>query len=190
MKKTLAIILIMLLACTGLAEGTGFVFLGGITWGMSLNEVLAAAGNPEHDTYDAGAMSGLEIDDATYAGAECDIMFNFLDDRLIMCGYEYDAEDIRIDALAEAISAEYGPESEMDVANVVEIYNLMFGEGRMNEEFLTARETRYWALEDGTVILIIAYSADTLDVAFMDGTGLRASQNLDEPAPELVPEGA
>ena len=192
MKKLIALLLVLaLMGCAALAEAQAFSFRNGVAWGMTVDEVLAAEGNPEYETFNSGdgVMTGLEIDDATAAGVEADLMYNFTNGRLVMCGYEFDAEDVTIDALAEQLAVKYGPASESDFAAVVEIYNIMFGPGKMTEEFLTERSSRCWMLEDGTILLLIAYSDDAIDLAYMDGTGIRASQSVDEPAPALTPDG-
>ncbi|MDO4867190.1 MAG: hypothetical protein Q4C10_11615 [Clostridia bacterium] len=192
MKKLITLLLVLaLMGCAALAEAQAFSFRNGVAWGMTQDEVLAAEGNPNYEAFDAGdgSMTGIEIDDVTAAGVEAELMYNFMNGSLVMCGYEFDADDVTIDALAEQLTGKYGPESEADYAAIVEIYNIMFGPGRMTEEFLSGRSPRCWQLEDGTILLLIAYSDDDIDLAYMDGTGLRASQSVDEPAPALTPDG-
>ena len=192
MKKLIALLLVLaLMGCAALAEGQAFSFRNGVAWGMTLDEVLAAEGNPEYDVYDTNnsGITGVEIDDVSVAGVEADLMYNFMNGSLVMCGYEFDAEDITIDALAEQLAGEYGLESEADLAAIAEVYSIMFGAGSMTEEFLSVRPTRCWLLEDGTFLLLIAYSDDDIDLAYIDGAGIRASQSLDEPAPALAPDG-
>ena len=190
MKRRIALVLVMtLMGCAALAEAQAFSFRDGVAWGMTQDEVLAAEGNPEYKSFNANdGMTGIEIDDAAIAGVEADLMYNFMNGSLVMCGYEFDAEDITVDALAEQLASEYGPESEADYAAVVEVYNIMFGAGGMTEEFLTEREAHCWTLEDGTILLLVAYSDDDLDLAYMDAAGIRASQSVDEPAPALNPD--
>lgn len=193
MKKLIALVLVMtLMGCAALAEAQAFSFRDGVAWGMTQDEVLAAEGNPEYKSFNANdGMTGIEIDDAAVAGVEADLTYIFMNGSLVVSSYVFDAEDVTVDALAEQLTGKYGPASEAEAgyAAFLEVYSIWGNPGIMTEEYLAERQTHCWLLEEGTILLLIADSDDDIVLMYMDGTGIRASQSVDEPAPALTPDG-
>ena len=118
MRKTVVILLAMLMICTCLAcaEESAFTFRNGLHWGMSPADVEAAEGQAFSSSYtDLGLALGI-LDSTFGSRFESTLGFIFLDDRLIALSaipdlwVEDDQEDIAF--LIQELSVLYGAADE------------------------------------------------------------------------------
>ena len=119
MKKLIASLLTLALAVVlGLIpvlaeEAVAPEFLGGIRFGMNLDQVMEifARPNPEIDreaTRGPVAFTELEYEHVTDASFACDICFKFVDDALV--AFHYDMEEgTSYEAVKAALEQTYGP---------------------------------------------------------------------------------
>ena len=176
MKRTLAILLaLMLVGCAALAEAAvqdeGFVFRNGITWGMTPEEVAAAENIEEADAFDYGEkLTFMEFEDVkALANTEGDANFIFLNGALVVCGYEFDEEDIDVQTVLEAVKAEYGEPTDSDPATLNALLGALTGPSELEDGAFFAG----WTLPDGTYVGITD-SFDDIELAYFDAPAIGA----------------
>ena len=153
MKKTFSILLILLLAFCALAEEEPFHFREGIEWGMSEKEVLAAEGNPKHETDDDDGVRTIEIEGLKQGGAKCDIEYGFVHDALFMATIEYDLEEssVSFDQIEATLTERCGAPSDFNS----NIKSLLSKDDLSDLDAVTS-----WVMDDGTMIWLMENDDD------------------------------
>ena len=162
MKRWLVLALTMLFMATALAESPIHAFRGGIRWGMSREEVLAAEGDPQYEVDREKGMDAVILANATFQDAPCTVIYLFLDDQLAMARFEYDmaADGVSFDGLAERLTEAYGEPTLLDTAL---LENLLLDDESIPERFYG------WALEEDTLICLTENrSEESVQIMFSD----------------------
>ena len=192
MKKMMILLLCMVLACgAALAEAGSFSFRNGVVWGMTQEEVVAAEGSQEYDTFEVSAkMAGIEYDDVVTSGVEAELNYLFINGALMIAGYEYDDEDIDILTLSQTLDAKYGAHEQADVDRLVALMKAYRPDNADYAELFSDEDSASitWTLPDGTYILLTDAYGD-IQLAYFDEAAILASANasVSEPAPALDP---
>lgn len=160
MRKILATLFVLLLACSAVAEeASGFTFRNGIAWGMSQQEVLEAEGNPKYETEDDDDTRMIEIEDVEFGGVKCDVEYAFIDDMLFMATVEYDADEVSqsFDDVKAKLVERYGEPGEFND----EIRS------ELGDDALEELDTIVsWTLSDGTDVMLLE-NADDNDITIV-----------------------
>ena len=153
MKRVFTILLVLLFACFALAEEETFHFREGIEWGMSQKEVLAAEGNPKHETDDDDGVRTIEVKGVKQGGVECDIEYGFVHDALFMATIEYDLEetDVSFEQIEDSLKACCGAPSDFNS----DIKSLLSKDDLSDLDAVTS-----WVLDDGTMIWLMENDDD------------------------------
>lgn len=165
MKKTLAILLLLVFCFTALAEEAAdftFSFRNGIAWGMSVEEVLAAEGNPKCEVEDEDDAQSIEIEDVEYGDAKCDLDYEFLDNELFMITLDFDTEEetITFDDLKAKLVEVYGEPGEFSDEVKAELEE---------EDLEDLDSISSWTLADGTNIWLMEDTDEhDIEIVFTD----------------------
>ena len=191
MRRILAIVLALLLCGAAMAEGTGFAFRNGITWGMTEDEVLAAEGGAEHQRNEMEpGLSLIVIEDDMTTGAKGDVNYVFMNGALVMDGYYYHTGDISADELSAALSEKYGEPAPADIPRFLAVMTALHGE--TPPDLPEGALFWNWTLEDGTYIVLTTSwdtDMDELSLGYIDEAAILAGQSVSEPAPAMNPDG-
>ncbi|MBR7188687.1 MAG: hypothetical protein IKD53_09040 [Clostridia bacterium] len=168
MKRVLtALLALALTALPALAESESFAVRGGITWGMTVQEVLDAEDGSRAEAEREAGFDVLELDDVELYGFVGDLEYFFSADALAACVCEYEAKSSGADfpSLEQALTDDYGAPLESDV----ERWNLL--EDILDGEMESRRADRFssWQLEDGTLVALVEDQEDSeLRLGFYD----------------------
>ena len=166
-----------------------FSLRDGITWGQSLEQVLALEGSPacERLTDQFRYREGVEvcaIDGVAVAGVTGELMLILDNDSLVVCGYALSAQDVPMDALVAALESKYGPAQPMDLRTMNAALAALYG-GDPAGTYSSATSGSEWTLPDGTYITLAEYSSGILELVYYDAPTLLA-----EPvAPAITTDG-
>ena len=195
MKRILAIALALLLCGAALAEAD-LAFAGGVSWGMTRDEVLAAKRVREYEMEPFGTAGAqvLDIDDdQRYQGAEYDLDYLLAGGSLVAAKCEFDAEDIAASTLAAALDAQYGARGAGDTGAFCDLMSALAGMDYALKASARAGDFFYdWTAADGTYAVLtnrLSDDGDDIDLFFFDAPSIGGGFSLSEPAPALNPEG-
>ena len=172
MKKIVAILLAVLMLCTcfACAEESSFTFRNGLYWGMSPEEVLAAEGRSAFDVEYINRSQGTSqclLQNVSIGSFQAEIVFNFLEERLI--------------------SAAIVPEA-TDAATLEQMMYLVYGQpdtGAITREDVTA----VWQLAPNACVCVVEDMTDGLYLCYFDAdmglpTALYGAVPTATPAPK------
>ena len=159
MKKIL-FVLFMLVITANVFAADEFTIRDGIKFGMSEREILDIEKNPDVDR-DREKISWnltldeIEVEDVREFGVRGDLHYFFMDDKMVMTLYDFDAEDIRYETLKAELEKKYGEASEADEKQIFIATDKLLG-----------RKKEMWNLDN--VQIILAQDWDDIDLAFLD----------------------
>ncbi len=116
MKKLMAAILALTLALcmtAALAEETPFVIRNNVTFGMNMDDVIAAENNPRYEI-DSERTRGmtdfweLEYEHTVENGVRTDIHYLFVGNELVAVRFAYEMRDIGYQQRKADLAAKYG----------------------------------------------------------------------------------
>ena len=168
MRRVAALALCLMLAFTAAAEA-GFTFRNGVTWDMSLRQVLDAEANPSYTNYGNEPMRLIQIEGVQAAGLEANVFYGFLEHQLVIEGYGFTdgVDSIDLPALAEAVSCVYGNASQTqeDIGRFMQLTDVLYGENWADRT--AAGGTFYcWDAPDDTLILL-TNAFGTVELAYV-----------------------
>lgn len=134
----------------------------GVTWGMTMKQVLEAEGNPEYAEDDVEDVHVVTIEGKRVAGAECVVEYMFTEDALIMACFDYDTEDgaVSYEAMEAALTGRYGEASAVSD----ELKSALPGEMLSDVDALSC-----WLLDSDTLVCLMEdVDEHELVVLFMD----------------------
>ena len=168
MKKTFSILLalaLILTAAASLAEGTPFSFRSGVTFGMSMNDVIAAE-TVRYDEIDRDRTHGpvefieLEYEHITENGVRADLKCFFAGDALAAIRVSYETRDISFRQVEADLTAKYGAAVPVDLNLLGNGIYAVDDDGRL--------ERNAEAILFGNVMIILEQDGDDIDVTFVD----------------------
>ena len=169
MKKLIAIILTLCVLCTGFAtfaDGEAFSFRNGITFGMSVNDVIAAENSRRHDIdWDRtrGAdFTELEFEHVTENNVPADLTNLFVDDKLVAIRVDFETRDISAAQIEKDLAEKFCAIGALDVAALGNGIFAVDDDGRL--------EHRTEAINCGDIMIVIEMDRDDTEVTFVDLT--------------------
>lgn len=172
MKKIVALLMVALALCVGfaLAEESSFTFRNGLYWGMSPEEVLAAEGRSAFDVEYINRSQGTSqclLQNVSIGSFQAEIVFNFLEERLI--------------------SAAIVPEA-TDAATLEQMMYLVYGQpdtGAITRENVTAA----WQIAPNAYVCVVEDMTDGVYLCYFDAeaglpTALYGAVPTATPAPK------
>lgn len=172
MKKIVALLMVALALCVGfaLAEESSFTFRNGLYWGMTPEEVLAAEGRSAFDVEYINRSEGTSqclLQNVSVGSFQAEIVFNFLEERLI--------------------SAAIVPEA-TDAATLEQMMYLVYGQpdtGAITRENVTAA----WQIAPNAYVCVVEDMTDGVYLCYFDAeaglpTALYGAVPTATPAPK------
>ena len=167
MKKILAILmtLAMVIAATAaLAEENTFTFRNGITFGMNMDQVMAAeTGRYEIDnehTHGPVSFTELEYEHVMVDNKPADLKYLFVGNELVAIRVNFEERAISFDQAKADLAALSGEAAPVDLAKLANGIYAVDDDGRL--------EARAEAIVSGNVMIIIEEDEDDVDVTFVD----------------------
>ena len=167
MKKMLAILmaLAMILAATAaLAEENAFTFRNGITFGMNMDQVMAAeTGRYEIDsenTHGPVSFAELEYEHVMVDNKPADLKYYFVGNELVAIRVDFEERAVTFDQVKADLTALAGEAAPVDLAKLANGIYAVDDDGRL--------EAKAEAITTGNVMIIIEEDKDEVDVTFVD----------------------
>ena len=172
MKKLIAILLTLCMLCTGvmafadeLPEEDVFTFRNGITFGMNLDDVIAAEASWYHDidfedTRGRVSFTELEYENIREDGIRADLTYLFVEDELVAIRLGYETRDIRYNTLKYKLESKYGTAVAVDRTALGNGIYAVDDDGRL--------ERNAKAITFDNVMIVIEQDDDDIDVTFID----------------------
>ena len=191
-KKVAGTAILACIICAGTcmaAQTDEFTFRNGVTWGMSLADVIAAENiteEPEDRMMlpDGKEMLLLEDEDVTAAGLEADSEYIFVDDALYVCGYEF-GDETDIDKLLESMEAKYGVSQPVNWELFAKLMTPLFPD-EIESQMSYMQSVEFsceWDIDEQLYIMLYSDGGD-IDLAYFDRADLLAW--ADEPYEEAA----
>ena len=168
MKKLIAILLTLCVLCTSaavFAEEEPFTFRNGITFGMSLNDVIAAETaryyelDTEH-TWGRVNFTELEYENVTENNVRADLKYLFESDKLVAIRVNYETRDIRFEQVKADLEEKFGKSAAVDMVALGKGIYAVDDDGRL--------ELNAEAIICGDLMIVLELDADDIDVTFVD----------------------
>ena len=213
MKKLVSVLLVLFMllsSCVAFAEATTepvevapFTFRGGLTWGMSMDEVVAIEGvQPVEIEEYSYHITKYVFEDRPFSNLSCTITYWFVDDGLqqsqVLLESPWDFFDLAtpaiVDSLTPSLEAVYGPATkdlekadEQLIAAYKAITSGKKPEGFYVPSFETVGKTVYslWVPAEDSAIALVGYN-ETLYLHYLN-TSIDWDVAINEPAPEVIP---
>ena len=167
MKKILAILmaLAMVIAATAaLAEENAFTFHNGITFGMNMDQVMAAEnGRYEIDnehTHGPVDFAELEYENVMVDNKPADLKYLFVGNELVAIRVNFEERAISFDQAKADLAALSGEAAPVDLAKLANGIYAVDDDGRL--------QPKAEAIISGNVMIIIEADEDDVDVTFVD----------------------
>ena len=167
MKKALAILValtMVIAAATALAEGNTFTFRNGITFGMNMDQVMAAeTGRNEIDnehTHGPVDFGELEYEHVTVDNKPADLKYLFVGNELVAIRIDFEERAVSFDQARADLTARYGEAGPVNLATLANGIYAVDDDGRL--------EARAEAIVSGNLMIIIEEDEDEVDVTFLD----------------------
>ena len=168
MKKILTIVMALAMvfaAATALAEEKAFTFRDGVTFGMNMDQVMAAeTGRYEIDnehTLGPVQFAELEYEHVSVEGKPADLTYLFVGNELVAIRVNLEEYAVTFDqAKADLIAIHGGEAAPVDLA--------LLGNGIYAVDDDGYLERRAEAIVSGNVMIIIEADEEDIDVTFVD----------------------
>ena len=168
MKKLMAAAMALVLAIgmtAALAEETPFMIRNNVTFGMNMDDVIAAENSRRYEI-DSERTRGrvefweLEYEHMTENGVQTDIHYLFVGNELVAVRFNYEAWGISYQQLKADLTAKYGEFGALD--------RTLLGNGIYAVDDDGRPEGRVEAAVSGNVMVVIEQDEDDIDVTFID----------------------
>ena len=167
MKKMLAILMALAMAVAttaALAEENAFTFRNGITFGMNMDQVMAAeTGRYEIDnenTHGPVSFAELEYEHVTVDNKPADLKYYFVGNELVAIRVDFEERAVTFDQAKADLTALAGETAPVDLAKLANGIYAVDDDGRL--------EAKAEAITTGNVMIIIEEDKDEVDVTFVD----------------------
>jgi len=167
MKKTMAILmtLVMVIAAgAAIAEESTFTFRDGVTFGMNMNQIIAAeTGRYEIDkehTHGPVDFDELEYEDVLVESRQADLKYLFISDELVAIRVSFEERAVTFDQAKADLTAIYGETVPVDPDMLADGIYAVDDDGRL--------EAKAEAIVSGNLMIIIEEDEDEVDVTFVD----------------------
>ena len=170
-KKLFAVCtaLIMLFTAAAFAETAPFTIRGSITFGMNMDDVMAAETARYHEidnehTLGPVDFTELEYENVTENGMRADLKYLFVGNELVAVQLNYDTEDrgVSYQQIKDGLVKEYGEPGALDLAALGNGIYAVDDEGRP--------EGRIEVWLTGNVMIVLERDDDDVDVTYVDLT--------------------
>ena len=143
-----------------------FRFRDGIRWGMSTQQVRALETEPMTERTMQNWSIMLTDGKVVVSRFTADMVFMFLQDRLLMISYEFQKGDNdEFLYLNGALAAVYGEKSEADPLKIKALMDSI-NPNRYRNELIT--QASVWTTADGTTIYQYYYSRDSFAITYVN----------------------
>ena len=167
MKKFLAILMVLTMVFTAmaaLAEEKAFTFRNGITFGMNMDQVMAAeSGRYEIDnehTHGPVDFAELEYEHVMVDNKPADLKYLFVGNELVAIRVDFEERAVTFDQAKADLVALAGETAPVDLAKLANGIYAVDDDGRL--------EVKAEAIASGNVMIIIEADEDDVDVTFVD----------------------
>ena len=167
MKKMLAILMALAMVFTAmaaLAEEKAFTFRNGITFGMNMDQVMAAeSGRYEIDnerTHGGVEFAELEYEHVMVDNKPADLKYLFVGNELVAIRVDFEDRAISFDQAKADLTALAGETAPVDLAKLANGIYAVDDDGRL--------EAKAEAIVSGNVMIIIEEDEDEVNVTFVD----------------------
>ena len=168
MKKFLAILMALAMVFTAtaaLAEENAFTFRNDITFGMNMDQVMAAeSGRYEIDnerTHGPVDFAELEYEHVMVDNKPADLKYLFVGNELVAIRVDFEERAVSFDqAKADLIAFHGGEAAPVDLAKLANGIYAVDDDGRL--------EVKAEAIVSGNVMIIIEEDEDEVNVTFVD----------------------
>ena len=168
MKKLIAILLTLCVLCTGFAtfaDEAPFTFRNGITFGMSMEDVIAAETSRRYEidterTRGGVTFAEVEFEHVTENNVRADLTYLFLDNKLVAIRVNYETRDIRFDQVKSNLVEKFGQSASVDVTLLGNGIFAVDDDGRL--------ERKAEAIVAGSMMIVMELDGDDIDVTFVD----------------------
>ena len=167
MKKMMAILMaltLVLAAAAAVAEEKTFTFRDGVTFGMNLDQVIAAeTGKYEIDTehtHGPVTFTELEYEHVTVDNKPADLKYLFVGDELAAIRIDFEEGAVSYDQVKAELTKLSGEAAPVDLAKLGNGISAADDDGRL--------EAKAEAIVSGNVMIIIEEDKDEVDVTFVD----------------------
>ena len=167
MKKFLTILMALAMVFTAtaaLAEENTFTFRNGITFGMNMDQVMAAeTGRYEIDnehTHGPVDFAELEYEHVMVDNKPADLKYLFVGNELVAIRVNFEERAVTFDQAKADLTALAGETAPVDLAKLANGIYAVDDDGRL--------EVKAEAIISGNVMIIIEEDEDEVDVTFVD----------------------
>ena len=168
MKNRLAALFVLIAVCVTAAawsEGNAFTFRNGITFGMNMDDVIAAETVQYHEidnerTHGPVDFAELEYESVQENGSRADLTYLFVGNELVAIRVNYEGRSVRYDQVKADLTAKYGAASAADLTALGNGIYAVDDDGRL--------DGRAEAIVSGNVMIVMEQDEDDVDVTFVD----------------------
>ena len=167
MKKLLAILMVLAMVFTmaaAVAEENTFAFRGNITFGLNMDQVMAAE-NGRYEIDNERTRGPVNFDELEYEhvmvdNKPADLKYLFVGNELVAIRVDFEERAVSFDQAKADLTARYGEAVPVDLAKLANGIYAVDDDGRL--------EGRAEAIVSGNVMIIIEEDEDEVDVTFVD----------------------
>lgn len=152
-------------AVTATPAPNAFRFRNGIRWGMNKEQVKALETEPMTEKIMQDWSVMLTNSKVTVSRFSADLVFMFLEDKLLMISYEFQRgtpEDFLY--LVGALSSLYGEKAEADPMKIKALMDIIYPEYYDSEKITQAGG---WNSADGTSVYLYYYSPEAFAIMYV-----------------------
>ena len=167
MKKTMAILMVLAMviaAVTAMAEENTFTFHDNVTFGMNMDQVMAAeTGRYEIDnehTHGPVDFDELEYENVMVDSKPADLKYLFVGNELVAIRVSFEERAITFEQAKADLTAMVGEAAPVDLAKLANGIYAVDDDGRL--------EAKAEAIVSGNLMIIIEADEDDVDVTFVD----------------------
>ena len=169
MKKTAAVLMALMMvfaaALTAVAEENAFTFRSGVTFGMNMDDVIAAETSRNYEidhehTRGPVDFKELEYEHITENGVRADLTYLFVGNELAAIRLNYEDRDVSYEQVKADLTSKYGAAAALDLA--------VLGNGIYAVDDDGRPEGRTEAIVSGNLMVIMEQDEDDIDVTFVD----------------------
>lgn len=168
MAMILAVLVMVFAAVTATAEENAFTFRNGVTFGMNMDQVIAAETVPYHEidnehTHGPVEFAELEYEDVAMenvGNAPADLKYLFVGNELVAIRVDFEERDITFDQVKADLTALCGEATAVDTAVLANGIYAVDDDGRL--------EGKAEAIVSGSLMIVIEQDEDDINVTFVD----------------------
>lgn len=160
-----ALMLALAMGTAAMAEGNGFAFRNGITFGMSMKQVIAGETVRYHEIDNEYTRGGItfaviEYENVPENNVRADLKYLFAGDELAAIRVNYETRDISYEQVKADLAAKYGKAGSVNLAVLANGIYAVDEDGEL--------EGRAEAIVSGSLMIVIEQDEDDIDVTFVN----------------------